>query len=66
MDEDILVAEEVASLIRVDRQRVYELCRTDPTFPVILVGQRQYRFSKNSVSKWLADGGSQKREGDTK
>ena len=58
MDKRILVADEVADLLRVDRQRVYELCRTDPSFPVIKLGERQYRFSSDAIRQWLENGGS--------
>lgn len=57
MDKEILVADEVAELLRVDRQRVYELVRTQK-IPVIRLGERQYRFSAAAIDEWLADGGS--------
>lgn len=57
MDKEILVADEVAELLRVDRQRVYELVRTQK-IPVIRLGERQYRFSAVAIDEWLADGGS--------
>lgn len=60
MDKGVLVAEEVASLLRVDKQRVYELVRTGQ-IPVIRLGERQYRFSTEAVERWLREGGSQKR-----
>ena len=59
MEEEILIAEEVALIIRVDKQRVYELCRMDQ-IPFILLGQRQYRFSKQAIENWLANGGTTK------
>jgi excisionase family DNA binding protein len=57
MEQQILIAEEVAQLLRVDKQRVYELVRTNK-LPVIRIGQRQYRFSKTAVEKWLEAGGN--------
>ena len=57
MEHQILIAEEVAKLLRVDKQRVYELVRTNK-LPFIRVGQRQYRFSKTAVEKWLEAGGN--------
>lgn len=59
MEKLILVADEVAVLLRVEKQRIYELCRTDSTFPFIRVGQRQYRFSRQAIQRWLESGGSQ-------
>ncbi len=58
MDKEILIAKEVAQELRVDTQRIYEMCRTK-SIPFILLGQRQYRFSKQAIEKWLADGGNQ-------
>ena len=58
MQREILVAEEVADLLRVDKQRVYELVRTKQ-IPVIRLGERQYRFSAEAVQRWLMEGGSQ-------
>ena len=52
MVKQILVAEEVAELLRVDRQRVYELVRTNQ-IPVIRLGERQYRFSAEAIYRWL-------------
>jgi excisionase family DNA binding protein len=51
----ILTAPEVASLIGVSVQRIYELVRTRKTsrFPVILIGERQYRFSKEAILEWI-------------
>ncbi|MBK7393824.1 MAG: helix-turn-helix domain-containing protein [Chloracidobacterium sp.] len=57
-DRDLLVAKEVALLLRVDVQRVYELARTGQ-IPFILLGQRQYRWSRKIVERWLDTGGSQ-------
>lgn len=64
MSNRILVATEVAELLRVSTQRVYELCRTDSTFPVIRLGERQFRFAEEEVTRWLVAGGS-RLEGET-
>jgi predicted DNA-binding transcriptional regulator AlpA len=60
MEIEIMNADALASWLGVDRQRIYHLCRTDPEFPVILLGQKQYRFSKTAVQRWLDRGGSKK------
>lgn len=57
MEKQILVAEEVAELLRVDKQRIYELVRTR-RIPVIRVGDRQYRFSRIAITQWLEQGGN--------
>lgn len=61
MENDILVADEVAQLLRVDKQRVYELVRTN-AIPFITLGERQYRFARTAIEKWLKDGGTLKAE----
>lgn len=60
MDKQILVADEAAELLRVDRQRIYEMCRNN-SLPHILLGERQYRFSRQKLEDWLENGGNQKR-----
>lgn len=57
MDKQILIADEVAELLRVDRQRVYELARRN-AIPVIRLGERQYRFDAEAIRQWIAGGGS--------
>lgn len=61
MDKLILVADEVAELLRVDKQRIYELVRTNQ-IPVIRLGERQYRFSAQAIEKFLHGGGTQKED----
>ncbi len=59
MNKQILVAEEVAELLRIDKQRVYELVRTNQ-IPVIRLGERQYRFSAQAIEQFLHGGGTLK------
>jgi excisionase family DNA binding protein len=59
MDRQILVAEEVAEMLRIDKQRVYELVRTNQ-IPFIRLGERQYRFSATAIQTFLSSGGTQK------
>lgn len=56
MEKQILLADEVAELLRVDRQRVYELARRN-AIPVIRLGERQYRFDAEAIKDWIARGG---------
>ncbi len=56
MEQKILLAEEVAEMLRVDRQRVYELARRN-AIPVIRLGERQYRFDAEAIRQWMACGG---------
>ncbi len=57
MEKKILVAEEVAKILRVDKQRVYELVRTKK-IPTIRVGERQYRFDAGALQSWIDGGGN--------
>ena len=59
MEKTILVAEEVAEILRVDKQRIYELVRTNQ-IPFIRLGERQYRFSAQAIENFLHDGGTRK------
>lgn len=63
MNRTILIAEEVAELLRIDKQRVYELVRTHQ-IPVIRLGERQYRFSAQAIEQFLLDGGTRKENED--
>lgn len=56
MERQILVADEVAEMLRVDRQRVYELARRN-AIPVIRLGERQYRFDAEAIKRWIQQGG---------
>lgn len=56
MERRILLADEVAELLRVDRQRVYELARRS-AIPVIRLGERQYRFDAEAIRQWIERGG---------
>jgi excisionase family DNA binding protein len=51
----ILTASEVAVILGVSVQRVYELVRAGKAtgIPVIKLGDRQYRFSKEAIVQWL-------------
>lgn len=55
--DKVMIADEVAELLRVDRQRVYELVRTHQ-IPYIKIGTRQYRFLSSAIECWLSNGGS--------
>ena len=57
MTNEILIADEAAELLRVSKQRIYELARTNK-IPTIRVGERQFRFSKQAIERWLENGGT--------
>ncbi len=60
MDKKILVAEEVAAIFRVDKQRIYELTRTNQLPGIIRLGERQYRYSAQAIEQFLHAGGTHK------
>ena len=50
--EEFLTVSEVASLLRVGKTTVYEICRYNHDFPAIRVG-RQVRVLKSELLDWL-------------
>jgi hypothetical protein len=54
-------APETADFLHIPLQRLYEICRTDPTFPKTVLGRRQYRFNLEAVGLWANNGGSANR-----
>lgn len=53
----LMTADEVADFMQLGVQRVYELARNCETngFPVIRVGLRQMRFSREAILRWIHD-----------
>jgi excisionase family DNA binding protein len=51
----LLTAADVAKILCVSVPRVYELARARKTngFPVIVLGERQYRFSREAILDWI-------------
>ncbi len=56
--EKLLTAIDVSEILDLKPARVYELCR-EKRLPFILIGQRQYRFSKTALTLWIENGGNQ-------
>ncbi len=61
MTEKLLKVDEVSEFLDLKPARVYELCR-EKRLPFILIGQRQYRFSKTALLNWIEKGGSRQSE----
>ncbi len=55
--EKLLTAIDVSEILDLKPARVYELCR-EKRLPFILIGQRQYRFSKTALTLWIENGGN--------
>ena len=51
----LLTAHDVAEILSVSVQRVYELARSRKAngMPVVVLGERQYRFSKEAILEWI-------------
>lgn len=58
MSEKLMKVADVGELLDLKPARIYELCR-EKAIPFILIGQRQYRFSKSALENWIANGGNQ-------
>ncbi len=61
MTEKLLKVDDVGKFLDLKPARIYELCR-QKSIPFILIGQRQYRFSKTALQNWIDNGGSQQSE----
>jgi len=59
--EKLLTAIDVSEILDLKPARIYELCR-EKRLPFILIGQRQYRFSKTALALWIENGGNQSSE----
>lgn len=62
MTEKLLKVKDVGELIDCKPARVYELCREN-SIPFILIGQRQYRFSRTALQNWIDNGGNREQIG---
>ncbi|REJ77964.1 MAG: helix-turn-helix domain-containing protein [Acidobacteria bacterium] len=54
---NLLTADEVAEILNLSVQRVYELARrtSETGFPVIRIGERSMRFQKERIVEWLRE-----------
>ena len=52
----LLNAKEVAEILKVNPQRVYELARQG-VLPSIRIGARQIRFEEERLLRWIKNGG---------
>ncbi len=51
-DKEYLNIPEVAHLLRISRNRAYDLAASDPTFPTIRIGRRLI-VSREALQAWL-------------
>jgi excisionase family DNA binding protein len=45
---------EVAKLLRISRNRAYDLVASDPTFPIITIGRRLI-VPRDALHEWIKD-----------
>lgn len=62
MTQKLLTVLEVSEILHLKPARIYELCRRDKNFPVVLIGERQYRFSETALMNWVERGGNRQSE----
>jgi excisionase family DNA binding protein len=53
----LLTAQEVAMILKVSPERVYELARQQ-SIPSVRIGERQVRFSEIAIQQWIERGGT--------
>ena len=51
-NRDYLNIPEVAKLLRISRNRAYDIAASDPTFPVITIGRRLI-VSREDLETWV-------------
>lgn len=59
--EKLLTANDVSEVLQIDLQRVYDLTRRK-LLPVVVLGERQYRYSKQAIERFIENGGNQESE----
>lgn len=59
--EKLLTANDVSEVLQIDLQRVYDLTRRK-LLPVVVLGERQYRYSKQAIERFIESGGNQQSE----
>ena len=62
MTQKLLTVTDVSEILDLKPARIYELCRRDKNFPVVLIGERQYRFSETALLNWIEQGGNRQSE----
>ncbi len=61
MTTKLVTVKEVSELLGLKPARVYELTR-EKRLPFVLLGERQYRYSRNAIEAFINGGGNQDRQ----
>ncbi len=59
--EKLLTANDVSEVLQIDLQRVYSLTRRK-LLPTVKLGERQYRYSRQAIERFIENGGNQESE----
>ncbi|MBA3632624.1 MAG: helix-turn-helix domain-containing protein [Acidobacteria bacterium] len=59
--EKLMTAKDITEVFGIELQRVYELTRRK-LLPCVRLGKRQYRYSRQAIERFIADGGNQEKE----
>jgi excisionase family DNA binding protein len=59
--ERLLTVKEVGEILNLKPARIYELTR-EKKIPFIQIGERQYRYSRQAIENFIAQGGNQEKE----
>lgn len=56
-----MTANDVSEILQIDLQRVYSLTRKK-LLPTVKLGDRQYRYSKQAIERFIENGGNRQSE----
>ncbi len=59
--ENLMTANDVSEILQIDLQRVYSLTRKK-LLPTVKLGDRQYRYSKQAIERFIENGGNRQSE----
>jgi predicted site-specific integrase-resolvase len=59
--EKLMTAKDITEVFGIELQRVYELTRRK-LLPCVVLGERQYRYSKTAIERFIENGGNQQSE----
>ena len=60
--EKLLTANEVSEFLQIDLQRVWSLTRKKLLPGIVILGERQYRYSKPAIERFIENGGNRESE----
>lgn len=61
MTQKLLTVKEVGEILDLKPARIYELTR-ERKIPFVQIGERQYRYSRQAIERFIENGGNQESE----